>query len=56
MIRAGTRIEDQKTRDFQVCTERQIVALLDQSGLKAAGKTGQHRFWLWPVATYRASR
>jgi len=43
-------------RDSQVCTEHQIVALLDQSGLTAARKTGQHPFWLWPVATYRASR
>jgi ubiquinone/menaquinone biosynthesis C-methylase UbiE len=43
-------------RGFQVCTEDQIVALMGQAGLTGARKTGQHPFWLWPLARYRASR
>jgi len=41
---------------FEVCTEGQTVALMRQAGLADARKTGQHPFWLWPLATYRASR
>ncbi len=41
---------------FQVSVEEQMVALLEQAGLTGARKTGQHRLWLWPLASYRAER
>ena len=44
------------SQGFQVCTEEQTVALMREAGLADPRKTGQHPFWLWPVARYRASR
>jgi ubiquinone/menaquinone biosynthesis C-methylase UbiE len=46
----------QPSQRFQVCTEEQTVALMREAGLVDARKTGQHPFWLWPLASYRASR
>jgi ubiquinone/menaquinone biosynthesis C-methylase UbiE len=46
----------QPGRRLQVCTEEQVVALMEQAGLSGARKTGQHPFWLWPLASYRACR
>jgi ubiquinone/menaquinone biosynthesis C-methylase UbiE len=41
---------------FQVCSEEQTVALMRQAGLTDPRKTGEHAFWLWPFAIYRAYR
>ncbi len=46
----------QSGQRFQVCTEEEIVALMHRAGLTDARKTGEHPFWLWPLARYRASR
>jgi ubiquinone/menaquinone biosynthesis C-methylase UbiE len=46
----------QPGRRFRVCTEDEVVALMRQAGLTGATKTGEHPFWLWPLASYRASR
>jgi len=46
----------QTNQRFQVCTEEQTVALMREAGLADARKTGQHAFWLWPLASYRAGR
>lgn len=46
----------QTSQRFQVCTEEQTVALMREAGLADPRKTGQHAFWLWPLASYRASR
>ena len=40
---------------FEVCTEDQILALLDGAGFHHARKTGQDTIWVWPVASYQAS-
>jgi ubiquinone/menaquinone biosynthesis C-methylase UbiE len=42
------------SKGFQVCTEEQTVALMREAGLVDSKKTGQHAFWLWPLASYRA--
>lgn len=46
----------QPGQHFQVCTEDETVALMREAGFADARKTGQHPFWLWPLASYRASR
>jgi ubiquinone/menaquinone biosynthesis C-methylase UbiE len=46
----------QPGQHFRVCTEDEAVALMGQAGLTRATKTGQHPFWLWPLASYRAFR
>jgi ubiquinone/menaquinone biosynthesis C-methylase UbiE len=46
----------QPGQHLQVCTEDETVALMCQAGLVNGRKTGQHAFWLWPLASYRASR
>ena len=46
----------QTSQRLQVCTEEQTVALMREAGLTGPVKTGQHAFWLWPLASYRASR
>jgi ubiquinone/menaquinone biosynthesis C-methylase UbiE len=46
----------QTSQRFQVCTEEQTVALMREAGLADARKTGEHPFWLWPLASYRAYR
>jgi hypothetical protein len=46
LLRSGQR--------FQVCTEEQIVALMQQAGFSDVRKTGQYAMWLWPLASYQA--
>jgi len=46
----------QPGQHFQVCTEDETVALMCRAGLINGRKTGQHPFWLWPLASYRADR
>ncbi len=41
---------------FHVCNEHETVALMREAGFTGARKTGQHPFWLWPLACYRAER
>ncbi len=46
----------QPGRRFHVCTEEETVALMSRAGLVNGRKTGEHPFWLWPVACYRGDR
>jgi ubiquinone/menaquinone biosynthesis C-methylase UbiE len=50
------RFLPQSARRFHACTEDEILALMGQAGLTGARRTRQHPFWLWPLASYRASR
>ena len=46
----------QPRRPFEVCSEQQILALMRDSGLTRASKTGHKEIWIWPIASYKASR
>jgi ubiquinone/menaquinone biosynthesis C-methylase UbiE len=46
----------QASQCCQVYTEEQTVMLMRIAGFADPKKTGQHAFWLWPLASYRASR
>jgi ubiquinone/menaquinone biosynthesis C-methylase UbiE len=46
----------QPGQDVRVCTKDQTVALMREAGFADARKTGEHPFWVWPLASYRASR
>lgn len=46
----------QPRRPFEVCTEQQILALMRDSELTGASKTGHKKILIWPIVSYKASR
>lgn len=46
----------QPRKRLHTCTDDQIVALMRHAGFVDPKRTGHYALWLWPLATYRASR
>lgn len=48
LLRSGQR--------FRVCTEEQMVGLMQGSGFSDVRKTGEYAMWFWPLASYQGLR